>query len=160
MPVDSRIPGITLKEGENVVFIARWHWVYVFLRFSNLLIIPLIKRFLEWKNVVYVLTNKRVILQFGIISKDQRSTELSKIQDVTSGIRGIIQRLLGIGYIEIETAGSSGNVLIAGVPKARELADQISRQMDEYKKEEQMEMAKAIAKGMKEGTGQEETKEG
>lgn len=159
MPVDSRIPGITLKEGENVAFIARWHWIYVFLRLTNIFIIPLIVRVLKWKNVAYVLTNKRVIEQYGIISKDQRSVELGKIQDVNSGIRGIIQRLMGIGYITVETAGMSSNIEIYGVPKARELADQIIGKMDDFKKEEQIELAKAIAKGMKEGTQQEKTEE-
>lgn len=158
MPVDSRIPGITLKEGEKVVFIARPHWC-VFLRLINILIIPLIIQFLRWKNVVYVLTNKRVIKQYGLISKEQKNIELGKIQDIRTAIRGLSQRLMGVGVVVVETAGRSSYIELLGVPKPPDLADQISRQMDEYKKEEQMEMAKAIAKGMKEGTGQEETKE-
>ena len=159
MPVDSRIPGITLKEGEKVVFIARWHWIHVFLKLTNIFIIPLIIRFLKWKNEVYVLTDKRVIEQYGIISKDQRNIELGKIQDVHSSIKGIIERLVGLGWVYVETAGMSSNIEMRGVPKAPDLADQIIRKMDDFKKQEQIELAKAIATGMKEGTGQEVTKE-
>ena len=158
MPVDPRIPGISLKEGEKVVFIARWHWIYVFLQLSNIFIIPLIVRILQWKNAVYVLTNKRVIEQSGVISKDQRSIELGKIQNVNSGTKGIIQRLTGIGYVHVETSGRASDCWIWGAPKARELSDQIISKMDDFKKEEQIELAKAIAKGMKEGTQQEKTK--
>lgn len=91
-----------------------------------------------------------MIEQYGLISKDQRNIELGKIQDINTAIRGLFQRLMGVGVVVVETAGMSSNVDMVGVPKPQDLADQISRQMDEYKKEEQIEMAKAIAKGMKE----------
>lgn len=149
MPVDSRIPGISLKEGEKVIFIARPHWS-VFLRLINILIIPLIMQFLRWKNEIYVLTSKRVIQQYGLISMEQRSIELGKIQDISTYIRGLIKRLLGVGVVVVKTAGTSSNIELLGIPKPQDLADQISRQMDEYKRDEQTEMAKAIAKGIKE----------
>lgn len=70
MPTDNRIPGINLHEGEEVVLIAKPHWV-VFVRLVNILIIPLIWQFLSWKNTVYVLTTQRVIEQAGVISAGQ-----------------------------------------------------------------------------------------
>jgi uncharacterized membrane protein YdbT with pleckstrin-like domain len=151
MPVDSRIPGINLQEGETVVFIAKPHWA-VFLRLINILIIPLIIQYLRWQNESYVLTNKRFIEQYGLISKEQKIVDLGKIQDISVSIRGIFQRLMGLGVVSIKTAGTFSSVDLLGVPKPQDLADKISSQMDEFKKDEHMQLAKSIAKGMKEGS--------
>ncbi len=74
MPVDPRVPGIAMRPEEKVIFIAKPHWI-IFVRLVNILILPLIWQFLGWKNVAYVLTNRRMIVQGGVISLAQRAVE-------------------------------------------------------------------------------------
>jgi uncharacterized membrane protein YdbT with pleckstrin-like domain len=143
MPVDSRIPGITLRPEEKVVFIAKPHWV-IFIRFINIFIFPLMLQFLGWKNVVYVLTNRRLIVQSGVISLAQRAVDLSKVQDVTSGVSGILARILGVGFVYVETAGQSSRVEMLAVPGPQRLCDLIQNQMALSKKEEMMELARTM----------------
>ena len=144
MAEDPRIPGIALRNGEEVIFISKWHWV-VFLRLRNILVVPLLWQFLQWKNNVDVLTNQRVIEQYGVIGTSQRVIELSKIQNVSCGIRGLIPRLMNVGDIHIATAGAAGSsIYFLAVPKPQQLADQIQEAMASAKKREMLDMARAI----------------
>ncbi len=59
---------------------------------------------------------------------------------------------MGLGVVSIKTAGTFSSVDLLGVPKPQDLADKISSQMDEFKKDEQMQLARSIAKGMKESS--------
>jgi len=144
MAEDPRIPGITLRNGEEVIFISKWHWV-VFLRLRNILLLPLLWQFLRWKNNVDVLTNQRVIEQEGVISTRQRVIELSKIQNVSCAIRGLLRRLMNVGHIHIETAGQrASDIYFLEVPKPQQLADQIQEAITAAKKREMLDMARAI----------------
>lgn len=149
MPVDPRIPGITLKQGESVVVIAKPHWI-VFLSLGRIISyvvtigIALVWLILKWKNEVYVLTTERVIAQRGVISKAQQSVALDKIQDVQFAIKGILARLIGVGHVYVETAGSASNIEMLAIPKPQQIVDQIQNQISAHKKKELMEMAKAM----------------
>ena len=143
MPVDARIPGITLRPEEKVIFIAKPHWI-IFVRFANLFILPLIWQFLAWKNQVFVLTSRRVIVQGGVISTAQRAVDLSKIQDVSAATIGILGRIMGVGYVTVETAGKSSAEGGFAVPEPHKLCDLVQNQMALSKKEEMMEMARAM----------------
>ena len=143
MPVDARIPGITLRPEEKVIFIAKPHWI-IFIRLVNVLILPLIWQFLAWKNQIFVLTSRRVIVSEGVISTAQRAVDLSKIQDVTVATVGILGRIMGVGNVLVETAGKSSAMVGAAVPGPQKLCDLIQNQMAASKKEEMMEMARAM----------------
>lgn len=143
MPIDARLPGVTLRPEEKVIVIAKPHWI-VFLRLVNILIVPFIWQFLKWKNEVYVLTNRRALEQYGVISTAQRNVDLSKIQDVSFQISGILGRILNVGIVHVETAGQASNILMLGVPGPQKLCDLIQNQIALAKKEEMMEMARAM----------------
>ncbi len=145
MAEDPRIPGITLRNEEEVIFISKWHWV-VFLRLRNILLLPLLWQFLRWKNNVDVLTNQRVIEQEGVISTSQKTIELSKIQNISCVIRGLLPRLMNIGLVHIETAGQrrGSDIYFSAVPKPQQLADQIQEAMVAAKKREMLDMARTL----------------
>lgn len=143
MPTDNRIPGISLRQDEEVVIIAKPHWI-VLVSIADIFIIPLIWKFLSWKNTLYVLTTQRVIEQIGVVSSGQRSVQLDKIQDaqfVQMGIRG---RIMGIGNVQIQTAGSTSNIDMIAIPQPRQMCDKIQNEIGAAKKREMMEMAKAM----------------
>lgn len=148
MASDPRIPGVQLKEGEQIDQILKWHGI-VYFRLVHLLLIPFFITLLKAKNALMVVTNQRVIVQGGVISKEQTKLDLLKIQDITCGVKGLIPRIAGAGYIQIETASSSGPVLFWPVANYQSAADRVSELMDQAKKNEQMAMARNIAAGMK-----------
>ncbi len=148
MSTDPRIPGVQLKGGEKVDMILKWHGI-VYLRFIHIFIFPIIYTLLQARNAVMVVTNQRVIVQGGVISKEQTKIDLLKIQDVSCGVKGLLRRITGAGYVVFETAGRSSSVVFAPVANYQSITDRIGELIDEAKKNEQMEMARNIAKGMK-----------
>ena len=60
----------------------------------------------------------------GLLTKTQRSFNLSKIQDVRVE-QSLGERILGIGTIAIETAGAGGGVRVESIDAPRQVADLI-----------------------------------
>lgn len=60
----------------------------------------------------------------GLLTKTQRSFNLSKIQDVRVE-QSLGERILGIGTIAIETASAGGCVRVESIDSPRQVADQI-----------------------------------
>ena len=60
----------------------------------------------------------------GLLTKTQRSFNLSKIQDVRVE-QSIIERLFGIGTITIDTASVGGSVRMEAIDSPRQVAGQI-----------------------------------
>ncbi|HLK42307.1 MAG TPA: PH domain-containing protein [Thermoleophilia bacterium] len=55
----------------------------------------------------YALTDRRIYIKVGLLSRTERSTNLDRIQNVEVA-QSLFQRLLGIGSVEWATAGSDG----------------------------------------------------
>ena len=74
---------------------------------------------------VWVLTNKRIveIEQRGYFRREVSSLLLDRVQDVTIEINGAIDSLLGIGDINVQTAGAQERFTMDNVPKPEELRD-------------------------------------
>jgi len=143
MATDNRVPGIQLRADEEVVVIVKPHWV-VFVRLANILIIPLIWQFLSWKNTVYVLTTQRVIEEAGVISASQVSVQLDKIQDAQFLSAGILGRIMGVGHVMVQTAGSASNINMQAIPQPRQICDRIQNEIAAAKKRDLMQMAQAM----------------
>ena len=87
-----------------------WAW-YLLAIFCVLLILPLplgviiiIWKELERRATTYMITNKRIIKEVGLLGKATSSTIYQRVTDIRSS-QSFIQRLLGIGNIYINTAG-------------------------------------------------------
>ena len=63
---------------------------------------PFIYRWFQNKNKRYLVTNQRVYVETGILSKSQRDIPLEKINDLTMN-QGLIQRMFGAGNVLIFT---------------------------------------------------------
>ena len=137
------VPGLRLREGEELIFVARPHFVALIP--WGIFIIP----YLKWKNEYNILTTERVIERYGVISKQQRAVEFEKITDVQGGYSGLIARLFGIGYVKVETAGSSESLIMGYIPKPMEHADQVSHQMQQRKKDVEEEKMQKMAQMMR-----------
>src|SRR5262245_45264456 len=76
------------------------------LAFSN----PIYKHILR-RREVYTLTNHKLEMRYGIISKIVRNIPLKNIQDVTV-TASIWQRMMNLGDIEIDSASESGKIIL------------------------------------------------
>jgi len=75
---------------------------------------------------VWVVTDRRVIDEAGVLSVSAMESPLSKINNV-SYQQGLLGRLLGYGDVQIQTAAEMGATTYAGVAGPRRLKDTITR---------------------------------
>jgi hypothetical protein len=83
------------------------------------------KPFLNWLFSTYTLTNRRLITRHGILTRTGRDIPLMRINDV-SYEHGLIDRLLGCGTLQIESAGERGQVVLPDVPHVEHMHLQMS----------------------------------
>ena len=81
---------------------AGWVSAAVVAVFLVLVIIGQIRRI----GTTYSITNQRLTIQTGILSRDVHQTRLERIQNVNSS-QSLFERLLRIGTVEFDTAGET-----------------------------------------------------
>jgi membrane protein YdbS with pleckstrin-like domain len=77
---------------------------------------------------VFTLTNHKLEMRYGLISRTVRNIPLRNIQDVTVMAKAF-QRLVGIGSIVIDSASESGKIWLAQVPHPDRYANMILAEM-------------------------------
>ena len=81
----------------------------------------------------WVLTSQRIvnIKQRRFFSREVSSLFLSRIQDVTTDVSGIIFSLLGIGNIKAQTAAEDVEFVMHGIPRPEQMRDLILKYIPE-----------------------------
>jgi len=93
-----------LIAGERVVHETRYHWI-IFFSLKSILTLGLYALYLRWVDE-FVITNKRVVIKTGLISRKTLELNLSKIESV--GVdQSIMGRLLGYGSINLVGTGGT-----------------------------------------------------
>ena len=90
-----------------------------------LLLWPLKRHFSNRFTKMTILAD-RLRYETGILSRNTRTVQLSKVQDVTVHQR-IGQRIFGVGDLSIETAGKSSWEAIVNIDRPQEIADHINQ---------------------------------
>jgi uncharacterized membrane protein YdbT with pleckstrin-like domain len=110
---------IHLREGEQIVVEVVPHWVtyawHIVLSVTLVWIPVLLVVMWMRRSTHYVLTNYRVLVETGIVSKASKSSQLDKINDVSCQ-QTLWGRMLGYGDLVLETAGEMGTTKLAAVP--------------------------------------------
>lgn len=103
-----------LIAGEQVVHETRYHWI-IFFSLKSILTLGLYALYLRWVDE-FVITNKRVVIKTGLISRKTLELNLSKIESV--GVdQSMMGRLLGYGSINlVGTGGTNESFHIIGNP--------------------------------------------
>jgi len=87
----------------------------------------------DWRRDLYQLTETTIIdidsLPFGMRYHEQKA-ELSKIQDIKTVRRGIINTLLDFGDVQVRVAGNAEPFTFDGVPRPHYVADEIAERME------------------------------
>lgn len=115
---DGDLP-IRLQDGEQVTLaLRRTSWVATFAKFATLgLFIP------WWRAGWFVLTDRRLIVKFGILNKSEIALPLHFVQDAS-----VHRSWLGVGRVLVSTAGgdySNLRLYPLKAADARRLADTI-----------------------------------
>mgnify|MGYP001792861872 CR=1 FL=1 len=103
--------------------------LFVLLGVVLLAVIVLNLYFWRWRSQQYILTDQRVVLNEGLISRFSRSILLDRIQDLTT-YQGLWGRAWGFGDIELESAGREGGEWLHMVPRPQQLRNAIVAQME------------------------------
>ena len=93
--------------------------------------------FVDFYLDVWIITNKRIINieQMGLFARIISEQKLSRVQDVTSEVKGILETIFGFGHVFIQTAGEEQRFNFWQVPNAHDIAREIHEVVDKYKKE-------------------------
>jgi uncharacterized membrane protein YdbT with pleckstrin-like domain len=75
---------------------------------------------LRWRTTSYELTNRRLRLRAGIITRTGRDFPLSKISDVSFS-QGLLDRVLGCGQLVVESPGERGQLVLAEIPHVQDV---------------------------------------
>jgi uncharacterized membrane protein YdbT with pleckstrin-like domain len=90
----------------------------------------LLERYIRWVSTYFVLTTDRVIWRSGVISKHGIEIPLERINTVFFHQR-IIERLVGLGDLEIESASKDGAQRFEDIRKPSAVQNEIYRQMED-----------------------------
>ena len=88
-----------------------------------------------YRNFTFELSDKDIIIREGVITRKTTVIPYARIQDIRSE-RTLIERMLGIATLEIETAGSSkvaSETLIPGIADKNELISEIMERVEKAK---------------------------
>jgi len=81
----------------------------------------------------WVLTNRRIatIKQRRFFYREVSSLLLPRVQDVTTNVSGIVQSMLGIGDIKVQSAGAEIVFTMRGIPRPEQMRDIILKYVAE-----------------------------
>lgn len=85
---------------------------------------------LFWLTTRYVVTNRRVLMRNGVLSRTGRDVPLTRVNDVSFS-RSVVERLFGSGTLTIESAGDRGQVVLKDVPKVESVQREIYRLVED-----------------------------
>jgi uncharacterized membrane protein YdbT with pleckstrin-like domain len=71
-------------------------------------------RYTRWHFTTYTLTNRRIIVSRGILSRYMESINLDRVQNISTSM-GLFGRIFRSGNVEIESAGRDGNEVLARI---------------------------------------------
>ena len=75
---------------------------------------------LRWRTTSYELTNRRLRLRAGIVTRRGRDFPLTRISDV-SFAQGLLDRLLGCGRLVVESPGEHGQLVLSEIPHVQDV---------------------------------------
>jgi uncharacterized membrane protein YdbT with pleckstrin-like domain len=90
------------------------------------LIVPV----LRWRTTVYELTNRRLRMRDGILTRHGRDIPLARINDVSFS-KGLLDRLLGSGRLTVESAGEHGQIVLTDIPRVEDTQGTLYRLVEE-----------------------------
>lgn len=94
--------------------VAALRWVVVVLA-AAVVVWWVVRPFLRWLTTTYTITDRRILLREGVLSRSGRDIPLGRVTDVAFR-NTLLQRMFGCGTLLVESASELGQVVLADVP--------------------------------------------
>ena len=96
--------------------------------------------FLDYYLDVWIVTSHRIlnIEQKGLFARTVSEQKLSRIQDVTSEVKGVIPTMFNFGTVFIQTAGEQPRFIFKQIPDPYQVARKVAELSEKRKKYEEM----------------------
>jgi uncharacterized membrane protein YdbT with pleckstrin-like domain len=95
--------------------------------FAVVLGVTILVGFIKRVATVYTITDHRLNIKVGIISRKVQETRLQRVQNVNFN-QGVYERLMQIGDVEFTTAGTDeSNFIFAGVAQPEHVVKEVER---------------------------------
>ncbi|ASU85540.1 hypothetical protein CDO52_24495 [Nocardiopsis gilva YIM 90087] len=85
---------------------------------------------LKWWTTLYILTSRRLMYRYGLLSKHGRDIPLTRVNDVTFSI-SLWERVMRSGNLSVQSASEQEGMELRKVPRAEWLQGEIYRQVEE-----------------------------
>ena len=93
--------------------------------FAVVLGITILAGFIKRVATVYTITDRRLNIKVGIVSRKVQETRLQRVQNVNYN-QGVYERLMQVGDVEFTTAGTDeSNFVFAGVAQPEQVVQQV-----------------------------------
>jgi uncharacterized membrane protein YdbT with pleckstrin-like domain len=97
------------------------------LTFAVILGVTILVGFIKRVATVYTITDRRLNIKVGIISRKVQETRLQRVQNVNFG-QGVYERIMQIGDVEFTTAGTDeSNFIFAGVAQPEQVVKEVEQ---------------------------------
>jgi uncharacterized membrane protein YdbT with pleckstrin-like domain len=87
-------------------------------------LIWLIVVWITWQSIVYTLTDQRITIQSGVLSRQEKIIPIDRVQDCTTR-QSIFGRLLNYGRVEVDAAGAQGAEVLNNLPNPGKFRDEV-----------------------------------
>ncbi|GAB2492144.1 hypothetical protein GCM10026982_15880 [Nocardiopsis aegyptia] len=84
---------------------------------------------LRWSTTVYILTNQRLMMRDGIVSRQGRDIPLTRVNDVSFAI-SLWERLMRYGTLSVQSASEQEGMVLRRVPRPQWFQSEIYRQVN------------------------------
>lgn len=79
--------------------------------------------YIRWRSHAYRLTDRRLVLEEGLLVRRSKTIPLARLQDVSTEV-GVLGRIVGYGSVKVENAGESpGHDLLKDIPAPERFRD-------------------------------------
>ena len=155
-------PALVLLLFYIITVIAFWYNAtagMVFLAFTCIPLVYLIWKIIERKFDIWVVTNLRIIDEFGVLSHNAKESPINKVNNV-SFTQSFWGRLFGYGDVQIQTAAESGMTTYYYVSNPRLLTDTVTKCQEDFRQAQMKRQAEQLANAIKNsGANPADTKE-
>ena len=96
-------------------------------------VLVLVWGFVRRLATTYTITNRRLTIEVGLLSREMHETRLERVQNVNSRQR-LLERMLGVGTVDFDTAGGAAyDFRFRGVNDPRQIVRTVDRALHELR---------------------------
>jgi len=89
-------------------------------------------RWLRWRFTTYTLTNRRIVVSTGVLSRTTESITLDRVQDTTVH-QNLLARMFRAGDVEIESAGREGTEVLDLINDPQGFSDSLQMAVEAHR---------------------------